>query len=329
MPRGNRLGYANSRHEAIGPPLPYVMLAFLSALWGSSFLFVKIASLAFDPFSLAFGRVAMGTAVLLCWVSLTRGRWPRGASVWARLAILSLIGQIAPFLLLGAAARLTTSADLALMMGGAPIFTFIVAWMRGQEERFSARKAIGLALGLAGVAVSLGFSAATGPAAYPLAGWGRGLALLAALGYATGATLSRDASRLVGPTMAATASMALSTAALACLLLTVDGPGGFSVFASTPRASMAALVALAVFNTALAFIVYFRLVYLAGATFAALNNYAVPFLGLIAGAVALGDPIPSSAWVGFALVIGGVALMGRAPRLTEALQPASSRHAST
>jgi drug/metabolite transporter (DMT)-like permease len=161
---------------------------------------------------------------------------------------------------------------------------------------------------------------------------GQGLALLAALGYATGATLSRDSSRVVGPTMAATASMALSTVALACLALAVDGPSAFTVFVAAPGESMVALTALAVFNTALAFIVYFRLVHLAGATFAALNNYAVPFLGLMAGAVALGDPIPSSAWMGFALVIAGVACIGRAPRMTEALQPVpprSSRHAST
>jgi drug/metabolite transporter (DMT)-like permease len=306
--------HAGLRPNEIGFPLPYAMLAFLSLLWGSSFLFVKIAARALDPFSLAFGRVAIGAAALLASVALSDARWPRGGKLWVRLAALALIGQVAPFLLLAAAARLTTSADLALMMGGAPIFTFAVAWASGQEQGFTARKGLGLALGLAGVAVSIGISGGAGAGQNPSAGWGRGLALLAALGYATGATLSREASREVGPSLAATASMLFSTLALAVLWLAVDGVHAGAAFTEAPAGPLAAMAALGVFNTALAYFVYFRLVMTAGATFAALNNYVVPFLGMIAGAALLGDPIAPSAWVGFALVIAGVALTGAAPR---------------
>jgi drug/metabolite transporter (DMT)-like permease len=227
--------------------------------------------------------------------------------------VLGLFGQVAPFLALAVAARFTTSADLALMMGGAPIFTFAISRLMGQGEPWRARTALGLALGLAGVLVCVGFPGAAAADAYPFGGWGRALALLAAFGYALGATLSREVSLEVGPTMAAAASMLFSAMALCVLWLGVDRGAAISGFSHATPAAIGAMAALGFFNTALAYLVYYRLVVTAGATFAALNNYIVPFLGLIAGAVMLGEPVALSAWIGFVLVIVGVALTGAAP----------------
>ena len=78
-----------------------------------------------------------------------------------------------------------------------------------------------------------------------------------------------------------------------------------------PLAPMLAMGALGVFNTALAYYVYFRLVNEEGPTFASLNNYIVPLIGVVGGAVALAEPIASSAWAGLALVLCGVAVTGR------------------
>jgi hypothetical protein len=96
----------------------YAGLAFLSFLWGSSFLLIKIASRAFDPLEFALARVAVAAAAMLITSALSGKIWPGSRpGLWARLVALALIGQVVPFLLLGQAAKLTTSADMALNDG--------------------------------------------------------------------------------------------------------------------------------------------------------------------------------------------------------------------
>ena len=291
--------------------MAYFELAFLSLLWGFSFLLIKIASQAFDWIGYAFGRATVAALALAAFALARRAPWPRSAAVWRRMAAMSLTGQVGPFLLFGVAAHMISSSDMALMMGSAPIFTFVLARMFGLGEVWNARAAAGLALGLAGVAVSLGSPFGGGDAS-PHAGLGRALALVGALGYAGSALLSRPVSREIGAAMAATGSMAISAALLGLGQLFTGGPSSFVGLAAAPTGPLAALIALGLFNTGLAYFVYFRLIETAGATFAALNNYVVPCLGLIAGSAALGEPIRPAAWVGLAGVLAGVALTGAA-----------------
>jgi drug/metabolite transporter (DMT)-like permease len=283
--------------------LPYLLLAFLSLLWGSSFLLIAIAVRGFDPLSFAFVRVSVGAVALWAIALSLERRWPRGARIWLRLAGMSAFGQAIPFVLLGDAARRASSGEIALMMGAAPICAFVLSRWLGEGPRWTAASAAGLAIGLLGVAVAVG-----GPGGSGFAGKAEGF--LAAFCYASGATLSRAASRSVGPSTAAAASMTMSAAALG-LVWTASG-GSFAALAQIPAPSLKAMAAVGLFNTALAYFIYFTLVLRMGATFATLNNYIVPFVGLILGAVFLGETIALSAWIGLALVIVGVALTGRA-----------------
>ena len=426
--------------------MPYALLAFLSLLWGSSFLLISVAARGFDPLSFAFVRVAIGAAALWAIAYGLERKWPRGRKLWLRLAGMAAVGQAVPFVLLGDAARRVTSGDLALMMGVAPIVAFLLSRWLGEGPPWSYASALGLTLGLIGVAVAVGgpgggsvlgkfeaflsaccyacgatlsrgASRAVGPstaaaasmtlsaaalgigwawsggsfaalAAIPVASlqamaalgqaipfvllgdaarrttsgdlalmmgaapivafllsrwlgegppWtvasalglalgligvavavggpgggsvlGKFEAFLAACCYACGATLSRDASRAVGPSTAAAASMTLSSAALG--LGWAWSGGSFAKLAAIPAPSLEAMAALGLANTALAYFVYFALVVRMGATFATLNNYIVPFVGLILGAVFLHEPVALSAWAGLALVIAGVGLTGR------------------
>ena len=285
--------------------MPYVLLGFLSLLWGSSFLLIAVAARGFDPVSFAFVRVGIGAVAL--WVlayGLDR-KWPRRGKLWLRLAGMSAFGQAVPFVLLGDAARRATSGELALMMGAAPIVAFVLSRALGEGPPWTLRSAFGLALGLIGVAVAVG-----GPGAGDL--WGKVEGFLAACCYASGATISRGASRAVGPSTAAAASMTLSAATLG-LVWALRG-GTFAQLAAIPAPSLGAMAALGLFNTALAYFVYFALVVRVGATFATLNNYIVPFVGLILGAVFLHEQIALAAWAGLALVITGVALTGGASK---------------
>ena len=296
----------------------YAALAFLSFLWGSSFLLIKIASRAFDPFAFALARVAVAAAAMLVTSAFAGKVWPGSRpGLWVKLLALALIGQVVPFLLLGKAATLTTSADMALMMGAQPIFVFLFGRFLGSRERWTWLAALGLAIGFAGVGVAFWSPGADGGAHSIL---GRAFALAAGIFYGTGAIISGDATREIGAVRAVTASMTISMLVLALLELALGRLPDPAALAASPAASILAMLALGVFNTALAYYVYFRLVHDAGPTFASLNNYVVPLIGIVGGAVALAEPIAPSAWAGLALVLAGVALTGRSLRKANAFQ---------
>jgi drug/metabolite transporter (DMT)-like permease len=142
--------------------------------------------------------------------------------------------------------------------------------------------------------------------------------LAAGVFYGTGAILSGAATREIGAVRAVTASMTISTLVLALIGLMFGRTPPLATLFQTPLASILAMGALGVFNTALAYYVYFRLVNEDGPTFASLNNYIVPLIGVMGGAVALAEPIAPSAWAGLALVLCGVALTGRSLRPAKA-----------
>ena len=290
----------------------YAGLAFLSFLWGSSFLLIKIASRAFDPLEFALARVGVAAAAMLLTSALSGKVWPGSRpGLWAKLLALALIGQVIPFLLLGKAATLTTSADMALMMGAQPIFVFLFGRILGSRDRWTWLAAFGLALGFVGVAVAFWSPGADSGAHSVL---GRAFALAAGIFYGTGAIISGAATREIGAVRAVTASMTISTLVLTLIGLMFGKLPPLATLFQTPLAPMLAIGALGVFNTALAYYVYFRLVNEEGPTFASLNNYIVPLIGVVGGAVALAEPVAPSAWAGLALVLCGVALTGRSLR---------------
>ena len=298
----------------------YAGLAFLSFLWGSSFLLIKIASRAFDPLAFALARVGVAAAAMLLTSALSGKVWPGSRpGLWAKLLALALIGQVIPFLLLGKAATLTTSADMALMMGAQPIFVFLFGRFLGSRDRWTWLAAFGLAIGFVGVAVAF-YSPGADTGAHSVLG--RAFALAAGVSYGTGVIISGAATREIGAVRAVTASMTISTFVLALASLAFGKSPPLAALFQIPLAPMLAMGALGVFNTALAYYVYFRLVNEEGPTFASLNNYIAPVIGVVGGAVALAEPIAPSAWAGLALVLCGVALTGRS--LARAKAPRTS-----
>ncbi len=308
----------------------YAGLAFLSFLWGSSFLLIKIASRAFDPLAFALARVGVAAAAMLITSALSGKVWPGSRpGLWAKLLALALSGQVIPFLLLGKAATLTTSADMALMMGAQPIFVFLFGRFLGSRDRWTWLAAFGLALGFVGVAVAF-YSPGADTGAHSVLG--RAFALAAGVSYGTGAIISGAATREIGAVRAVTASMTISTLVLTLIGLMFETSAPLAPLYQAPLGPLLAMGALGVFNTALAYYVNFRLVNEEGPTFASLNNYIVPLIGVVGGAVALAEPIGPSAGAGLALVLCGVALTGRslapakAPRTSLSInQPASSK----
>jgi drug/metabolite transporter (DMT)-like permease len=223
----------------------YAALAFLSFLWGSSFLLIKIASRAFDPFSFALARVAVAAAAMLLTSALSGKVWPGSRpGLWLNLLAIALIGQVVPFILLGKAATLTTSADMALMMGAQPIFIFLFGRLLGSRDRWTWLGALGLLVGFAGVGFTFWAPGAREGAHSAL---GRGFALAAVAAYGTGAIISGAATREIGAVRAVTASMTISTLVLAATGLAFRNPPPLATLFPIPLAPTLAMVALGVF----------------------------------------------------------------------------------
>jgi drug/metabolite transporter (DMT)-like permease len=294
----------------------YFSLFFISSLWGSSFVLIRIMSAAIDPLGVAAGRVGIAAVALIIVAAIRGSAWPGTLPVWRKLAALAVLGQIFPFFMLGIAGRLATSVDMAVMMGAAPLATFVLARFMPPTEAWSAPTALGIGLGFAGVAIALAAPADLGSAASATAWAGRLCAVLAAVGYALGTVISRDISRQIGSTMVVTASMAASTLLLGLVWLGTHPLPSAAGLAAVPRGALAALVMLGLVNTALTYVVYFRLVQTAGATFASLNNYLVPLVGLVIGALTLGEKLSVWTFAGLALILGGVVLVRSGRRAT-------------
>lgn len=283
--------------------MDYISLCFISILWGSSFLFIKITSDAIDPLGIATGRVLLAALVLTGWMWLRNAEWPRSRTLWKKLTLLSVVGQVFPFFMLGVAGHFTTSIDMALMMGAIPLIIFLLGRWIPPAEHWSGRTALGLAFGFLGVAVSL--SDPVG--ATDLARWGgRAAAILAACGYAVGALLSRNISRDLDATTSVTSSMLVSALLLSVVWAFQHPTFSFSVL---PSRALISLITLGVINTAVAYVVYFRLIHKAGATFAGMNNYLVPAVGIVAGSAVLGEPLQARVLLGLVLISGGVILV--------------------
>jgi drug/metabolite transporter (DMT)-like permease len=290
--------------------LAFAGLVLVSILWGSSFVAIKIAATSFSPVTIASYRVSIA-AFFLLGLALMRGdRIPREPRTIVALIMLSMLGQIVPFVSLGMSGHLTSSQGSATMMGAAPLVTFLVGRFFLADEPWSWGKWFALIVGFGGILVALRAPAghtttSNGVLTVDLAG--KLYALLAASGYAVGAILSKIASRDNSPVMVCTVTMTLSAAILLTYSLLTGG-----IETSAPESAWAAVLLLGTVNTALAYGVYFWLIKFAGATFASLNNYVVPAIGLAMGYVILSEKLTTAALVGFAMIIVAVFIFGRA-----------------
>lgn len=294
--------------------MAYALLILISMLWGTSFIFIKIALNAISPLGIAAGRVAIAAVFLLTIAAVRKSQWPGSAVLWAKLAALALLGQILPFVMLGIAGRLTTSVNMALMMGATPLAMFILSAFVPPRERWSGVTALGLLVGVIGVTISLSTPTASEPVIMDNDWAGRLFALAAAIGYAAGAVISKNISQNMEISMVASISMLISSIFLApswlCMqLFSIDYPA-----LHISWEALASLLTLGVFNTALAYVVYFHLIHTEGAVFAGMNNYIVPPFGMALGAVILGEPFGIVSLLGCALITGGVVLVRQGKR---------------
>jgi drug/metabolite transporter (DMT)-like permease len=281
----------------------WALLLFLSILWGGSFFFGKVALAVIPALTLVALRTGFGALALLIFLALRGIALPLSAKAWGRYLVMGLLNNALPFALINFGQTQIDSGLAAILNATTPLFTVLLAHLVTEDERLTRNRIIGVALGFAGVIVLIGPSALRG---LGLAGLGKLAVVGAACSYACAGLYGR---RLKGLPPVANACGMLVASALVMLpvALLVDGPAGFAVGLTAGLPIWAAVAGLALLSTALAYIVYFRILATAGATNLLLVTFLIPVSALLLGGLVLGERPEGTAFAGMALIFLGLA----------------------
>jgi drug/metabolite transporter (DMT)-like permease len=287
------------------------MLLALAALWGASFLFIKVAVRELDPATLIVGRLGLAALTLALLIPFAAGnretvRQLRENAAW--LVAVALINTAIPFWLLSWGETRIDSGLASIIQAAVPIFNAVLAFVAFHEVRVTGTRLLGVAVGFVGVALLVG--------AQPE---GKVLGALAVVGmafcYGVGGLLTGRHLSAVRPIVVAFASTSIATV-VALPVGAAEAPHHMPGWKT-----IGSVVALGVPGTALAYLLFFGLITGAGAAYASLVTYLIPPIALAYGAIFLGERFGASALGGLALILGGVALGTGGVRLRRARRP--------
>lgn len=273
----------------------WIQFLALSALWGASYLFIKVALEDVSPAVVVFVRTALASLILLPFAIHTKaleGIRERGGVV----VVLALLQVAAPFMLISIGQREISSSLAGILVATAPIFTFLLAFrLEKREQRAHGVGLLGVLLGISGVALLLGVD--TGGEGAALVGGL--LVVLASLGYALGAFYFKRKMRGIKPIGAVTASMgtsALMVLPFALASVPTELPG---------LKAVGALTALGVLGTGVSFVLFYTLIAEVGPTKSSLVAYVAPGFSVLYGVTLLGEPFGLATLAGLLMIVGG------------------------
>lgn len=277
------------------------LLAVLATLWGASYTFIRVGVETIPPITFIAARTLIAGGLLLAIIKLRGLSLPRDPAIWKRFLIQACINSVIPFTLI-AWAELTVNAGLATILNSTtPIFAFLLTVLITRHEAVTTRKVFGVAAGVVGISLIIGLEAFNGIGKELVAQ----LAIVAAtISYAAAAIFGKGFKGL-DPMMPAAGSLLCGAVILIPVSLIVDQPWTLAPSAH----SLFALLGLAVFSTALAFVIYFRLIHTLGTVGTTSQAYLRVPIGVGIGVLFLGESLSSTAWIGLICVIAGVAAM--------------------
>lgn len=301
----------------------WAMLLALSMLWGGSFFFNGVAVRELPSLTIVLVRVGIAALALWLVLAVLRVRMPRVPGLWPAFLGMGLLNNVVPFALFVWGQHHIASGLAAILNATTPLFTVVVAHCLTRDERFTAGKAAGVLVGLAGVAVMLGTDL--------LAGLGTELAaqlacLVAALSYAFAGVFGRRFKRMgVPPLVTATGQVTASALVMLPLALAMEQPWTLPM---PSAAGWGALLGIGILSTALAYVLYFRVLAAAGATNLLLVTFLILVSAILLGALVLGERLEPKHFAGMALIGAGLAFIdGRLPRLLAARRRRTSEAA--
>ena len=275
-------------------------LSVLGAIWGASFLFMRVAANDFGPIALVEVRLALGSLALMPLLWRERRQFP--LSLWPKLALIGAINSALPFLLFAWAAQRAPAGVGAITNAMTVLFTALVGFLFF-GEKIGSRRAVALVAGFAGVVVL-----ASSKVAGASIGWAVAAGATASFLYGIGINLVRR--HLTGLPPAAVASATLGSAALLTL------PFAIATWpqAAVPMKSWISAALLGVLCTGFAFVLYYRLIARIGAARASTVTYLIPLFGVAWAWLLLDEPLTLKMGIAGALILGSVAFSQRAAK---------------
>lgn len=276
----------------------YTKMVSLGAIWGSAFMLMAIGLTAFHPFAVATIRVTIG-ALALAAIGMAMGeKWPRGMAIWGWLAVIGFFNTAAPFSLITWGQQEVAANRAAILMATVPFVTLGLSHFFSDDDRISRAKLFGLTIGISGVVLIVGIDALS-PSGQSLGGQ---LSIMeAAACYGLSNILTRKLSFLP-PILGSASYMATTMVYMVPLMLVFWLPETYT----TDWEPYAALLALGLGPTALAFALRFQLIRDAGSVFMSQVGYLVPVFGVLWAWLILDEVPELVAWIAIVLILVGI-----------------------
>ena len=295
--------------------LDWLLFVLLGFFWGSSYLFIKIgvdAGLA--PFTLVSLRLLFGFILLAVVVGIAREPLPREPRMLSHLLVLGLFSVALPFGLITWAEQSVDSSLAAVLTGAVPLFVIPFAAVLLPAERITFNALLGIAIGLVGVAVVVGFD----PASLAGAELAAEIALIgAAASYAIGGVYARRNVHGLRPMIPALFQVGFALVMMTVPALLLERPWERGIAGD----ALFAVIWLGLLGSGAAYLIFFRLLGHWGATRTSLVAYLLPIWGIALGALVLQEPIDARLILGTALVISGIALVNQRRSLRTVFRP--------
>ncbi|WP_319485377.1 DMT family transporter [uncultured Cohaesibacter sp.] len=288
-------------------PLDLSLMLFLTLVWASSFIAIKVAVPETGPVWLAATRVAIGFLVLLPWTLYKGLVMPGSIRSWLNLLVISLLNVSVPFMLISWAELTITAGIASLLLGTGPLLSLIFSHLTTHDDKFNRFKLVGIAFGFFGIMLVVGNEALQS------VGTGSVIAMVAVLGasvcYAISGAMIRQV-KDIPPTRLATVILGFSSVELIGLGL-LDGLPDVAAISGKAWVS---LLFLGLLPTGLATILRYRLIWSIGASFFSLGMNLIPVFGVILGAVLLSEHVATTTWTALVLILAGLMIARTQPK---------------
>ena len=281
-------------------PRAWALMTLLAVIWGASFLSIRIALDEIGPFWVVAWRVGLGAAALLLWSLWRRTPLPRAA--WAACAVMGFLNNLVPFGLMAWGQQSVETGLAAILNASTAIWGVALAALLLPDEALTGRKALGVGLGFAGVALAIGPDALGGLDPTAL---GQLAIVAGTVSYGLAAVWARRHLRGLSPLAAATGMLSASALMAAPLAWAVEGPPELDLAPVT----LGALAYIGLLATAVAYLLYYRIIALAGSGNAMIVTLMIPPVGIALGAWVRAESLPPQAYGGFALLALGLAVL--------------------
>lgn len=280
-------------------------LLLLALIWGASFLSIRVALDEIGPLTAVAHRTGWAALVLWAYIALRRLPVPRDPRIWGAFAVMGLLNNVIPFSLMAWGQLHIETGLTSILNASTAVFGVIAAAIFFADEKLTLHRAIGVALGFLGVATAIGLQAL---AQFDIRSMGQLAVLAGTISYALAGVWARKRLRGLAPQVAAAGMVTGASLIMLPLAWTVEGP---LTLALAPR-TWAAIAYYAIVATALAYLLYYRVLAMAGSGNLMLCTLLIAPVAIVLGAVVLGEALPLRAYTGFAiLALGLLILNGR------------------